>query len=706
MYKIKSFFVAATAVFFLSVTATVQAQRLMEKLGRGVVVVRTNSTTVFLSWRLLGTEAETTLFNIYRNGIKINSTPVNATNYTDNNATNSTYVVKAIKNGVEENNTAQAVVWQQQYLQVPIQAPAGGTTPDGVVYTYSANDASVGDLDGDGEYEIILKWDPSNSKDNSLSGYTGNVFIDAIKLNGTRLWRIDLGKNIRAGAHYTQFLVYDFDSDGKAEMACKTADGTIDGTGKVIGNATADYRNTNGYILSGPEFLTIFKGITGEAMDTENYVPARGTVSSWGDNYGNRVDRFIAAVAYLDGKKPSMVFGRGYYTRLVRAAWDFVNGQLQLRWTFDSNTNGNSAYAGMGNHQMTVGDANGDGKDEIYNGSSAVNFDGTGFFSNGLGHGDALHMTDMDPDRPGLELWQCYEEPSKYQGKGLRLFDAATGNSIWGVDGTGDIGRALAADIDPAHKGYECWGATGGLYNCKGTQISTSRPSFNHAVWWDGDLLRELLDGNVLDKWNAATNSSNRLLTLYQTNLGEGGSNNGTKRNPCVTADILGDWREEIILRNTDNTFLNIYTTVNPTNYKFYTLMHDPQYRLAVAWQNAAYNQPPHPGFYLGEGMQAPPKPNIQLVGDTIAATTPVPQSNNAALRQIGANVFPVPTKNNFIITAPASFQYELYDASGKKVETGAALQTKITGGNLPAGVYLIKITVNEKTATAKIVKQ
>lgn len=686
-------------LLFLIFSLPLTAQRWMEGLGRGVVAVRTSTTEVFLSWRLFGTEPSSTTFNIYRNGTRINTLPVNATNFTDNSSTNSNYTVKAVINGNEEVNTVQATVWQQQYLQVPIQIPAGGTTPDGVIYTYSANDASVGDLDGDGQYEIVLKWDPSNSKDNSLSGYTGNVFIDAYKLNGTRLWRIDLGKNIRAGAHYTQFLVYDFDSDGKAEMACKTADGTTDGLGKVIGDAAADYRNSNGYILSGPEFLTVFKGTTGEAMDSKNYLPARGTVSSWGDNYGNRVDRFIAAVAYLDGVKPSMVFGRGYYTRLVRVAWDFVNGQLQQRWIFDSNSSGNIAYAGMGNHQMTVGDADGNGKDEICNGASAINFDGTGFYNNGLGHGDALHMTDMDPSRPGLEVWQCHEEPAKYGQYGLEFRDAATGQPLWGVPGNGaDIGRALAADIDPRYKGYECWGATGGLYTCKGQQISTSRPSMNHAVWWDGDLLREILDGDVLDKWNYQTNTSTRLYTLYQAAAGSGASNNSTKKNPCLTADILGDWREEIILRSSDNNYLNIYTTVNPTAYKFYTLMHDPQYRLAVAWQNSAYNQPPHPGFYLGDSMALPPTPNIKL---TNQSTVWVPVITDSTLK-----VYPNPSRSQFLLKQNALFTYRLLDAQGRNIIAGTATNEYRFGAGLMAGIYFMEVKAGDVKKVVKLVKQ
>jgi rhamnogalacturonan endolyase len=594
------------------------AQKQMERLNRGLVAVRTGPNQVYIGWRLFGTEPSHTGFNIYRGGVKVNRKPItNSTNYVDNTGANSTYTIRPVIHGRELKASEPASVWAQQYLSIPLQAPAGGTTPDGVAYTYQANDCSAGDLDGDGQYDIVLKWDPTNAKDNSQSGYTGNVYLDAYKLNGTRLWRIDLGRNIRAGAHYTQFMVYDLDGDGKAEVACKTGDGTIDGAGTVIGDASADHRNSSGYILSGPEYLSIFNGKTGKAMATVDYLPARGTVSSWGDNYGNRVDRFIAAIAYVDGRRPSLIMGRGYYTRLVRVAWDWRHGQLTRRWTFDSNDSVHAAYAGQGNHQMTVGDVDGDGRDEICNGPSTINDNGSGLYVNGLGHGDALHMTDMDPDRPGQEVWQCHESPSQYGSYGLEFRDARSGQPLWGVPGTSDIGRAMAADIDPRYKGLEVWGsAVGGVYNCKGELLSPTKPSVNFGIWWDGDLSRELLDGTKLDKWDYNTNTATRLFTFSEH--GNAMENNGTKANPGLTADLLGDWREEAVYRNSDNTQLLIFTTVIPTTHRIYTLMHDPQYRVAVAWQNAAYNQPPHPGFYLGTGMKPPPTPKISVTDNAL----------------------------------------------------------------------------------------
>nr|WP_277558521.1 rhamnogalacturonan lyase [Ereboglobus sp. PH5-10] len=496
-----------------------------------------------------------------------------------------------------------------------MRIPKGGVSPDGVAYTYEACEASAADLDGDGEYEIVLRWKPTNWKDNAHTGYSGNTYLDAYKLDGKFLWRIDLGINIRSGSHYTQFMVYDLDGDGIAEIACKTADGTVDGVGKIIGDPKADYRcnigKPAGKILDGPEYLTIFDGRTGAALATVDYVPARGSVAGWGDDYGNRVDRFLACVAYLDGQRPSLVMCRGYYARSVLAAWDWRDGKLTQRWVFDSDdgTPGNEKYRGQGAHSLCVGDVDGDGRDEIIYGACAIDDDGKGLYSTGLGHGDAMHMTVMDPTREGQQVFMVHEKKKVYGDAGLEFRDARTGELIFGYSNEkwGDIGRGVAGDIDPRHKGYEMWASVGGLYNCKGEIISTARlKQQSFLVWWDDDLLRELLNHVTISKWNWNRDKAETLLTDPECESG-----NGTKATPILSGDLFGDWREEVIFKTKDNRELRIYTTTIPTKHRFHTLMHDRQYRLAIAWQNTGYNQPPHPSFYLGEDMIAPAKPNI-----------------------------------------------------------------------------------------------
>jgi autotransporter-associated beta strand protein len=605
----------------LLITFAAFAQRQMELLGRGVVAMRTGPSSAYVGWRLLGTDPENIGFNLLRsaNGgalVQVNGALITSScNFADstiNFAVSNAYFLQPVVGSVTQALSAPFGLVvnpaTQQYLNLPLQRPTGGTTADGVPYTYNANDCSAADLDGDGEYEIVLKWDPTNSKDNSQSGFTGNVFLDAYKLNGTLLWRIDLGQNIRAGAHYTQFMVYDLDGDGRAELACKTAPGSKDGLGAYVdGNAAFTvYTNASGYILSGPEYFTIFDGLNGANLWTTNYIVPRGNVSDWGDGYGNRVDRFLACVAYLDGVRPSVVMGRGYYTRAALAAWDWRNGVLTQRWLFDTGHSGGpySGYKGQGAHSLTVGDVDGDGKDEITFGACAIDDNGTGLYNTTLGHGDALHQSDMQPDRPGLEVWMVHEDPGSYGPNGLEFRDAKNGGLIFGVDGgNADVGRGVAVDVDPNYRGYEMWGARGGFMSATGVQIGTTKPtSQNFACYWDADLLREPLDGTTIYKWNPATSTTSTIFS------GAGiASNNSTKSTPNLSVDLFGDWREEIIWRTSDNLNLRIYTTTAVATNRIVTLMHDPHYRVAIAWQNVAYNQPPHPGFYIGPGMFAPP---------------------------------------------------------------------------------------------------
>lgn len=624
-------------------TSSVVAQRQMEHLARGVVAIRQAEEQVFVGWRMLGNDPDDILFNVYRNSdntpVKLNAAPLaDVTFFIDTTAdlsVTNTYYVKTVLNNEEHPTTGRFVLPAhapvRQYISVPLQTPEG----------CQPNDASVADLDGDGDYEIVLHQSP-RGRDNSRRGLTDAPILEAYELDGTLLWRINLGLNIREGAHYTQFMVYDLDGDGKAEVACKTADGTVDGVGKVIGDATVLYRNpegsvrksrsrrtgenreqnSEGYILAGPEYLTVFEGATGAALATVPYDPPRhpDTLNPtseqlqelWGDGYGNRVDRFLACIAYLDGKRPSLVMCRGYYTRSVLAAWNWRDGKLTKVWTFDSDdgTPGNKDYRGQGNHNLSVGDVDGDGKDEIIYGAAVIDDNGKGLYSTKLGHGDAMHFSDLDPDHPGLEVFNIQE---RFDDAGANFRAAATGEILWkkasikaGEDGEGP-GRANSFDVDPRYRGHESWvnGAQiDGIYSARGVLISPVKPrSCNFAVWWDGDLLREILDKNYIAKWNWEESVLDTLLVDAEST-----SNNGTKATPVLSADILGDWREEVIWRTRDNKSLRIYTTTLPTPYRFRTFMHDPIYRLGVAWQNTAYNQPPHTGFYMGEGMASPPR--------------------------------------------------------------------------------------------------
>ncbi len=573
--------------------------RQVESLNRGVSAANTGN-GVLVSWRILATDDPNTTFDLWKNGAeKLGTFTLDqASCYLDTAGTATDwYTIDTFVNG-EMTEFAQASVNLTNrstgqggaYFDIPIQKPADQTMPDGTTCTYSANDASVGDADGDGQYEIYLKWDPSNSQDNSKDGYTGSVFIDCYKLDGTRMWRVDLGKNIRAGAHYTQFMVYDYDSDGKAEMVCKTADGTVDGKGNVIGNASADYRSEAGRILSGPEYLTLFDGETGEALDTIDYKPGRGTVGDWGDNYGNRVDRFTAATAYLNGKTPSVVMNRGYYTRMTSTAYNIVNDKFVELWAFDTGNNSSAAGYHDGNHNCMPADVDLDGKDELVMGSAVIDDNGTLLYTSGLDHGDAMHVGDLVPDNPGIEIFMCHEGA----GFGISLRDGETGNMIFREEGSGDTGRCLAGNIIADNPGAEFVGIHNNVvYNSKQEQVAVwsdiTKWNQNSLCYWTGALERGVLDRLMVDQYGTG-----RVFT------GEASFNNASKSNVSLSADILGDWREEIIAPANDSAVLRVFGTTYTTEYPIFTLMHDTQYRAQVAGQNVAYNQPPHPSFYLG----------------------------------------------------------------------------------------------------------
>ena len=680
----------------------------MEKLDRGLVALPANSGSGnFVSWRVLGTDDNNTRFDLVRNGTTI-ATDLEVSNYKDAGGNSSSeYQVITKVNGETFSTSNPVKAWGEIYKKLKLDRPATGAQGG----TYSPNDCSVGDVDGDGEYEIFVKWDPNNSQDNSNNGKTDNVYIDCYKLDGTKLWRIDLGVNIRAGAHYTQFQVYDYNGDGKAEMMCKTAPGSKDGQGNYVNqvatdeiikaaNNTKDHRTSAGRINSGHEYLTIFNGETGAAIHTIAYYPNRNAKAelseaagtyNWDDrsgkndkgDYGNRGERYLAATAYLDGPdhNPSGIFCRGYYTFAHVWAVDFNGQQLKTRWLHSSDSRttyklrdadgnqktlkGNVCTSGLkrytmyanGNHNMSIADVDGDGKDEIIWGSAALDDDGKILYSVGFGHGDAIHLADLDPDRPGLELFDVHEEKGDYA---WDIHDAATGEILFKGGPKGqDNGRGLAADIISSNRGYEFWSSYGGPENATdrnqnpfsaqtGKQVISQKASMNFRIYWDGDMQDELFDGTTISHWNGSSYTTTAL-----GNYNASQSCNSTKATPNLLADLFGDWREEVILWSAnDNATLNIFTTNTPTPYRVPTLMHDHTYRMGICWQNTAYNQPPHLGYYLPDYI------NGKLTG-IVSINTNMPAE------------------------APV-----IYDLSGRCLPT-----TDIN--DLPKGIYLIKQGTN-----------
>ena len=669
----------------------------MEQLDRGLVAIPGSSGKCFVSWRLLGTDDENTTFEVLKNGNPIKSNIYQTTSFMAAAGKDDVFQVATYQNGQKVDVTPEVKPWAQGYLRIPLNRPE---KLDGK--EYYPNDCSVGDVDGDGQYEIFLKWDPENSKDNANTGYSNPVIIDCYKLDGTQLWRVNLGINIRAGAHYTQFMVYDFDGDGKAEMICKTAPGSSDGEGKFVTEAatideiknasnTTDYRNTGtvskglGHVLAGPEYLTVFNGMTGAAMHTIHYNPSRAgemnktsaypAKSFWNDDYGNRADRFLACVAYLDGpdQNPSAVMCRGYYTKAYIWAVDWDGTELKTKWlhasvsktqvdhydsnftkttqTYSSNT-GKTPYSytawGNGNHNISVADVDGDGCDEVCYGSATIDNDGKLLYAVGFGHGDAMHLADLDPDRPGYEIMDVHEEAYENKdagiGYGYDIHDARTGEVLSSGQRDRDTGRGLAADWDAEYRGCEFTFATQtSTYNCKGRSIYDTNPGMNFRIFWDGDAQEELLNDITISKWDKGNISTLSLAASRAT--GSPASCNSTKATPCLQADIFGDWREEVILWNsTDASSINVYSSTYTTNYRVPTLMHDHVYRLGVAWQNVAYNQPPHLGYYLPDFIESfqgvEPTGIVEVQAKAASGRSPIYNLNGQRVQNASHGIF------------------------------------------------------------------
>ncbi|SFC51939.1 RICIN domain-containing protein [Ruminococcus albus] len=666
---------------------------IMEYLDRGIYAVKSGN-GMFVSWRWNANDADNAEFRLYRDDKLIyTSRSGDATSYQDNGGgTGSKYRVDCIEGGKVVNSQSCRFTSGTNYFDIKLNRPGS---------QYSPNDCVVGDVDGDGQYEIFLKWDPSNQKDNSQEGKTDNVYIDCYTLEGKQLWRVDLGKNIRAGQHYTQMCVADFDCDGKAELITKTADGTKDGEGKVIGDGNKDYRNNKGYILDGPEYMTLFDGQTGAALDTIDFPVPRGKVSDWGDNYGNRVDRMNSGIAYLDGVHPSAIYGRGYYTRLTWTAVDVKNKKLSIRWKYDSTFNKSTKGWGCGNHNVMVADCDNDGKQEVFTGANCIDDNGKLLWSTGDLHGDAMHVGDLIPDREGLEVFECHEDKPY----GETCYDAKTGQKIFHINHTKDTGRCCADNVWAGSKGAEFWGAAdGNVYNTAGKKIGGTKPAQNYLIYWDGDLEREILDGTKISKMTGA----DKVGTIFTAS--GCGSNNGTKNNPCMTVDLFGDWREELILRTDDNSKLRIWCTTDTAKVRLTTLMHDMQYRAQNCCQQSAYNQPPHVSYYLSSDASLPARPKVRMNNDS-AHTEPVTPVKDVSYKfDLGANA-----QNGFTFVK-SSDKYDKqkgYGFSGNDVKDVAAAgnnelndAVQFTGNttfnvDVPNGLYRVKVTLGNTSRTS-----
>lgn len=644
----------------LSSVQTVQALQVSEKLNRAPVAVKT-SQGILVSWRCLTSDAEGMSFNVFRNDEKVASDVTTKSNYLDAaGKPDDLYRVEAVVDGqVVETSSTKA--WDNMLTSFFVNRPEAQKTANGALGYYRPDDMSVGDLDGDGDYEFVLKWMPDNQHDNGQSGYTSPCIIDAYRMDGTQLWRINLGLNIRSGNHYTQFLVYDFDGDGKAEVVCKSAPGSKDGQGNYVTLAATDaairnidnsktYVNSNGHTNGGEELLTVFNGESGAAMHTVWFNPPRSaspgaagatTYGKWESVIGkstnfNRGERYNAAVAYLDGLDhlPSIVMQRGYYTYTFLWAVDWNGAQLSTRWLHfgDSKTtwktyqgeagnmtqvasgSGKSSF-GMGVHGISVGDVNNDGRDEIVIGAATISHEGKLLCSTGKGHGDAIHLADLCPDRPGLEIMMPHEE-SPY---GYDVHDATTGELIVSATGSSDNGRGVAADFVPSHRGAEFWSsADNNIYACdNGATLMSSKPDANFRIYWTGDPFDQTFDGRYNSTSDKAsprirsynTSSKNIITFLDFATHGNPMSCNTTKATPCLQADILGDWREEIVMFQHEDDYsakrcrIMIFSTPEPTEFKVPCLMQDHVYRMGIAWQNSSYNQPPHLGYSLAESL-------------------------------------------------------------------------------------------------------
>ena len=628
--------------------------------------------SALISWRLLKTDPSNVAFDIYKSvdgetEVKLNEKPIsNTTSWVDADIdvskTNVYRVTLANQAETLCDYTFTSEMAEKFYHEIRLNM----NVPDASI-TYSPDDIQLGDLDGDGELEIVVKREPYDGANMGV-WFNGTTLLEAYKMDGTFLWRIDLGINIRSGSHYTSYVLYDFDGDGLCEIAFRSSEGTKFADGKIITDANGkvnDYRNrqtdgkgwysgaaiardqndpstatTCGLIMEGPEYISICRGYDGREITRIDNIPRGGEGSKvsrakywseyWGDDFGNRMDRFFIGVAYLDGipdettgvrvANPSLIISRGIYKNWQVWALDLKGNELVPRWKFDT-ADHSSKWLAMCSHCFRVADLDGDGRDEILYGSAAIDDDGSELWCSGNGHGDILHVGKFIKDRSGLQIVASFEESKDYEGQGngyaCQVIDARDGSMITGhgrnlpVDAS-DVGRCIVADVDPDSPDFEYWSSTQeGMFSCNGTGlVSTTYPTgiangvmYNVAIYWSGQSTREMYDRTCIVSYkdNPDVNKTNKKRLLsFKDAYGTNDGNHGTKYNPCYYGDFLGDYREEVILGSSDNKSIYIFSTNHPTTHRLPHLMTDHNYDMSQAMQNMGYNQGTNLGYYVG----------------------------------------------------------------------------------------------------------
>ncbi len=653
-----------SAMFLAALSGSALAQRTTDKLDRGLVALPGSGGT-FVSWRIMGEEYYDVQYNLYRDGVKLNATPLNVSNYTDKGGkSTSKYQVAAIVRGVEQEKSAEVPRWSAAYLDIPMARVINRSGADATA-NYTLNDVSLADVDGDGVSEFIVKRNSNTARDYATNK-TDFHRLECYNIKGKRLWYIDLGPNMISGPDEQYDIVgYDWDEDGKAEVLLRGADNMIihkaDGTTVEIGNMNYDSRNTlqsdanMAYTHTGNEFLLYLNGETAEPYVQMPYPLPRLEAgendlnAAWGDGYGHRSTKHFFGAPFLDGRRASIFLGRGAYTRHRMVAFDVdpVTHQLTERWRWKDP---GGQWFGQGYHNYGIADVDMDGRDEIVFGSMMIDDNGKGLSTTGLGHGDAQHTGDLDPYRWGLEHFACNESAPA-----MNFRNATTSELYYRLQSTSDDGRALCGNFTNAFPG--CVGAStqSGVISTVADKVLSGVPGFdlNFRIYWDGDLCEEILNSPGTEKEakidKIVGSGVNRIFTSSGCKM-----NNWSKNNPGATGDILGDWREEMVLRTSDNMNLRIYTTTTPTTHRIYSLWHDHQYRQAMVWQSIGYNQPPHLSYFLGEmeGVTVAPPPL------TMTGRVEVTHGGTIGSTHEGQHVIVCETANTDIVVADGANPY------------------------------------------------